>query len=160
VHPSSIFPSKQFPKPIIPLLSFAIKFTTSTTPTVAIMEGLLGWFYYFSFNKFGYEHKHKDYFPHYGIQPFECQMNDQIGYEQHCKLPLNRGLAEDRVVSAETGNPGTVGSFHSLGVEEGLGGESRIFIQTFGNFGRLLNGFADMKWLETFVHPKRILIEY
>ena len=63
-------------------------------------------------------------------------------------------------MSAETGNPGTVGSFHSLGVEEGLGGESRIFIQTFGNFGRLLNGFADMKWLETFVHPKRILTEY
>ena len=38
-------------------------------------------------------------------------------------LPLNKGLAEDRVVSAETGNPGTVGSFHRSGVEEGLGGE-------------------------------------
>jgi hypothetical protein len=50
-------------------------------------------------------------------------MDNQIGYEQHGKLPLNRGLAEDRVVGAETGNPGTVGSFHSLGVEEGLGGE-------------------------------------
>ncbi len=28
---------------------------------------------------------------------------------------------------AETGNPGTVGSFHRLGVEEGLDGENRIF---------------------------------
>jgi hypothetical protein len=46
-----------------------------------------------------------------------------------CKLPLNRGLAEDRVVSAETGNPGTVGSFHRLGVEEGLDGESRILFK-------------------------------
>jgi hypothetical protein len=72
-------------------------------------------------------------------------MNNQIGYEQHCKLPLKGGLAEDRVVSAETGNPGTVGSFHRLGVEEGLGGENRNFIQYFGNFGRLLSGFADMK---------------
>ena len=50
-------------------------------------------------------------------------MNNQVGYEQHCKLPLNKGLAGDRVVSAETGNPGTVGSFHRSGVEEGLGGE-------------------------------------
>ncbi len=87
-------------------------------------------------------------------------MNNQIGYEQHCKLPLNRGLSEDRVVSAETGNPGTVGSFHRLGVEEGLDGERRNFIQTFGNVGRLLNDFADMKWLETFVCPKRILTVY
>jgi hypothetical protein len=30
-------------------------------------------------------------------------------------------------VRAETGNPGTVGSFHRLGVEEGLDGENRIF---------------------------------
>ena len=88
-------------------------------------------------------------------------MNNQVGYEQHCKLPLNKVLAEDRVASAETGNPGTVGSFHRLGVEEGLDGESRIFfIQTFGNFGRLLNGFADMKWLETFEYPVRILTVY
>jgi hypothetical protein len=123
VPPSHIFPSKQFPEPITPLLSFAIKFTTSTTPTVAVMKGLLGWFYYFPFNEFDYAHKHKDYSPHYGIQPFERQMNNQVGYEQHCKLPLNKGLAEDRVVSAETGNPGTVGSFHRSGVEEGLGGE-------------------------------------
>jgi len=87
------------------------------------MKGLLGWLYYFPFNEFDYAHKHKDYSPHYGIQPFERQMNNQVGYEQHCKLPLNKGLAEDRVVSAETGNPGTVGSFHRSGVEEGLGGE-------------------------------------
>jgi hypothetical protein len=123
VRPSSIFPSKQFPKPIIPLLSFAIKFTTFTTPTVAVMKGLLGWFYYFPFNEFDNAHKHNDYSPHYGTQPLERPMNSQAGYEQHHKLPLNKGLAEDRVVSAETGNPGTVGSFHRSGVEEGLGGE-------------------------------------
>ena len=121
--PSHIFPSKQFPEPITPLLSFAIKFTTTTTPTVAVVKGLLGWFYYFPFNEFDNAHKHNDYSPHYGTQPFERPMNSQTGYEQHHKLPLNKGLAEDRVVSAETGNPGTVGSFHRLGVEEGLGGE-------------------------------------
>jgi hypothetical protein len=87
-------------------------------------------------------------------------MNNQIGYEQHCKLPLNRGLAEDRVVRAETGNPGTVGNFHRLGVEEGLDGENRIFTRTVGYFGRLLSGSADMKWLETFVYPERILTVY
>ena len=65
-------------------------------------------------------------------------MNDQIGYDQHCKLPLNQGLAEDRVVNAETRNPGTVGSFHRLGVEEGLGGENRNFIQGFWKFWETL----------------------
>jgi hypothetical protein len=44
-------------------------------------------------------------------------------WDRQGPLPLNKGLAEDRVVCAETGNPGTVGSFHRLGVEESLDGK-------------------------------------